>query len=206
MKNDKFTADQLSSASMLWGASWWLEISMTTPTLVYACRLLGRVAGSPLSSSKPLCKLAQPGFGLCSNVACPISSPSRRDPRHCVATGQAKHVAAHPDRAQGSPSPKEKWKTLVVHGIFVSLGVPAPRSGGLVLELALEITQRKPIKAFSQERYPLYQISLCFSAPRTPGCNLQDWGHLRTIFLPTHSGLIRLKRNFPLGRLHLGRV
>jgi len=84
MKNDKFTANDLPPASLLWGAAWRLEVSMTTPLLAYAHQLPGWATGCPLSSSKPLCKPSQPESGLCSNVLCPISSPSTR---RGVATG-----------------------------------------------------------------------------------------------------------------------
>lgn len=162
---------------MLWGASWWLEVSMISPTLVYP-------AGCwvPLVQIQASLQASSAWIQAVLKAVRPISSPSQRDPRHGVAMGQARNMAAQLGRAQGSPSPKEKWKPLVVQGIFPSLGVLAPLDG-MVLELALEITQGKPVNAFSQEKCPLSQILLSLSAPRTRGCNLQDWGHLRTIFL-----------------------
>lgn len=181
MKNDKFTVDLLSSASTLCGASQWQGVIVTTPTCVYACQLLGWVAGSPLSASKPLCKPAQPRFRLCSNITCSISSPSQRGPRLVLPQGR-RDLWQLTWIEQRTGHPPGERKTICFTEDISCSGGPGPTQWWAGVGAGLEITQDKAVQTFSQEKRLLSQMVLALSAPRTPGSNLEGW-HLRAIFL-----------------------
>lgn len=130
---------------------------MTPSTLVYTCWILRQVARFPLYSTKPPCELSSDSGCVQMSWVPSAVLPSWWHLRHGAATEQVRSVAAHLDRAQDSLSPVDKWKTLLLQGLFLSVGKKhtlAPLSGGLVLELALDIIQGKPVKTSTQEKHP----------------------------------------------------
>lgn len=139
---------------MLWGAPWWLKVSMTTPTLVYPCWILRQVARLPVSSTKPLC----PDSGCVQMSWVPsVVLPGGSQVWGCHRAGEIS--GSSPQQSIGQPVPRGEMQNPSSTGAISFSGKEwkkytlAPLSGGLVLELASDVIQGKSVKTLTQEKY-----------------------------------------------------